>query len=224
MRRYLQLKIAMKNVTEVRSSSISTFTEIARENHQKFLVLESQLQEIKMKFIKSGEDTSEKEFELMKLEIEINKCVAIVIVFSALAVEAYIYDYAARNLSDAFAKNHLDKLDPISKWVIIPLLVTGSELPKDHRWFELINHLFQQRNKIVHEKSSSPPVEYEDAITYYKKLQVNSVQTYKAAGEAIELLDILPNEMRNIDPDEIGWIHSYLSSDPDNPFKLLEEK
>lgn len=224
MRRYLQLKIAMKNVTEVRSSSISTFTEIARENYRKLLTLESQQQEIKMKFIKSGEENTEKEFESMKLEFETEKCVAIVIVFSALAVEAYIYDYAARNLSDAFVKNHLDKLDPISKWVIIPLLVTGSELPKDHRWFELINELFQQRNKIVHEKSSSPPVEYEHAITYYKKLQVNSVQTYKAARDAIELLDILPNEMRKIDPDEIVWIHSYLSSDPDNPSKLLEEE
>ncbi len=64
----------------------------------------------------------------------------------------------------------------------------------------------------------------EDAISYFKRLQLNSELTYKTAREAIELLDILPNEMREIDPDEIGWIHSYLLSDPDNPFSLLEEK
>jgi hypothetical protein len=216
--------ILMKNVSGARNSGIGTFTKIVRESYQKLVALEVQQQDIKEKFIKPGVENVEREFELMGLNNEINKCVVLVIVFSAIAVEAYIYDYAARNLSDTFAKNYLDKLDPISKWVIIPRLVTGKELPRDHRWFELLNKLFLQRNKIVHEKSSSPPIKFEDALSYFKRLQLNSELTDKTAKEAIELLDILPNEMREIDPDEISWIHGYLLSDPDNPFTLLEEK
>ena len=209
----------MKNETQVRSSAIGIFTEIARENYQRILEIESPRKEIKERLARS-ETNDEKlfsEYELIKLESKANKCVSIVIVFSAIAIEAYIYDFAARNLSDAFVKNYLDKLDPISKWVIIPHLITGKELPRDHRWFELLNKLFQQRNRIVHQKPSSPTVN-EDMISYFKKLQENSDQTYATVREAIELLDILPNEMREIDPGEIVWISSYLAPNPDNLF------
>jgi hypothetical protein len=164
----------MKNVSGARNSGIGTFTEIVRESYKKLVALEAQQQEINEKLAKPGEENVERKLVSMNLENEINKCVVLVIVFSAIAVEAYIYDYAARNLSDTFVKNYLDKLDPISKWVIIPQLVTGKELSRDHRWFELLNKLFLQRNKIVHEKSSSPPVKFEDAISYFDRLQLNS--------------------------------------------------
>ena len=61
-----------------------------------------------------------------------NHCL-IAIVFAALAVEAYMYDYAARNLGEQFVASHLDRLDVVSKWVIIPRLVTGKGFPKGER-------------------------------------------------------------------------------------------
>ena len=190
----------MENWTGVRTSAIGFFSNIARENYHKLPVLESQKREINEEDVSSETIDEEKSFKVMKLEEETDKCVVLAIVFAAIAVEAYIYDYASRNFSDAFVKTYLDKLDPVSKWVIIPRLVTGKELPRDHRWFELLNNLFQQRNRIVHQKSSSPPGKIEDMIFYHKKLQQNSDQIYKTAREAIELLDILANEIREIDP------------------------
>jgi hypothetical protein len=212
----------MKNVTNVRSSAISTFTEIAREQYQKWLSIKSALQEIEKNAL-SGTDDKDKEFEILHLEGEANKCFTLVIVFSAIAVEAYIYDYASRNLSDTYVKNYLDKLDPVSKWGIIPRLITGKELPRDHRWFEILNKLIKQRNSIVHEKSSSPPVKFDDAREYFKKAHQHTAMIYETAGEAIELLDLLITEMKSFDPSEIGWIDGYFSSKSDNSFKLLEE-
>ncbi len=152
----------------------------------------------------------------MKLQEETEKLVIQVIVFSAIAIEAYIYDYGSRNLSDVFIKKYLDKLDPISKWVIIPKLVTGKELPRKHRWFELLTKLTRERNGIIHYKSSPPPTKFEDAIHYYDTMLSKSEQTSHAAGEAIELLNTLPNEMRAIDPGEFDWIDSYLAPKPDD--------
>jgi hypothetical protein len=205
------------NDVDVRVSAIGIYSEIAHENFQKLMRLEFQQQAIEAKITKI-ENEDEKSiiyYELNELEIEADKYVAIVIVFAAITVEAYIYDYAARNLSDGFVKNYLDKLDPVSKWVIIPQLVTGKGLPREHRWFELLKKLIKQRNDIIHHKSSSMLINLDNAIAYFKKLQGGSAQTYKTAREAIELLDILPNEMREIYPGEIGWIDS-LASKPDN--------
>ncbi len=47
------------------------------------------------------------------------------IVFAGMCLEAEAYDYAAIHLTDAYTTAHLDKLDLISKWVLIPKLITG---------------------------------------------------------------------------------------------------
>jgi hypothetical protein len=212
------MKTIMNDSDEMRISAISVFSNIARENFQNILGFESKQQEISEKSALSGGNDLEEVFIMSELEREVFKSVSIVIVFSAIAVESYIYDYAARNLSDAYVKKYLDKLDPISKWIIIPRLLTGKEMPRDHRWFELLNKLFQQRNRIVHQKSSSPPAKIEDMVSFYQSLKQNSDQTNNSAKEAIELLDILPNEIRGIDPCEYVWISINLAPNPDNLF------
>lgn len=138
-------------------------------------------------------------------------------------IEAYIHDYAFRNLSDDFIENYLDKLDPESKWVIIPRWLTGKELPRDQRWFEILNELIKQRNSLIHEKPSSSPIKFDDAIEYFKKAQSSTALIHNTAREAIELFDLLFSEMKSLDPSEIGWIDSYLAPNSDNPFRLLEE-
>jgi len=82
---------------------------------------------------------------------------AIVIVFAAMCLEAFIYDYAAYNFSGKFVKNYIDKLDLESKWVVIPQLVTGKRFDTDSEAFELLVKLVRYRNKLVHAKSKSRP-------------------------------------------------------------------
>lgn len=53
-----------------------------------------------------------------------------------------------------FVDSHLDKLDALSKWVVIPKIVTGKDFPKDGRAFDLLKQLIANRNYIVHSKAA----------------------------------------------------------------------
>lgn len=52
-----------------------------------------------------------------------------IIVFCAMSLEAAIYDYAAWHLGDTYVQSHLDKLDLLSKWLVVPRLITGRAIP-----------------------------------------------------------------------------------------------
>lgn len=73
--------------------------------------------------------------------------------FAAMCLEAFIYDYAATNFSDTYVKKYLDKLDLVSKWVLIPKLVLGKEFPRSGRAFAYIRSVKKERDKLVHSKS-----------------------------------------------------------------------
>jgi hypothetical protein len=77
-----------------------------------------------------------------------------VIVFAAMCVEAAIYDYAAWHLTDKYVQDRLDKLDVLSKWMVIPRLVTKRELSRSGQSYEKLKKLIQLRNELVHWKSS----------------------------------------------------------------------
>jgi hypothetical protein len=57
----------------------------------------------------------------------------ITVVFSTMAAEAAIYDYATEKMSASFVKKYLDRLDLVSKWVVIPQMATGREFPRDKK-------------------------------------------------------------------------------------------
>lgn len=55
------------------------------------------------------------------------------IVFAALCLEAAIFDYAAVHLGDAYVRDHLDKIDLLSKWVVVMRFVSDHEYQKGYR-------------------------------------------------------------------------------------------
>ena len=160
------------------------------------------------------------EFELMNIDIELAKLGSITIVFTMISVEAYIYDYAARHFTDSFVKKYIDKLDPISKWVIVPKLVTGKELSRGGEWFKLLKDLVRERNSIIHSKSSQPPSAAREARKYLKVIEEEHHRVIHKARNAIKLLDALATEIGNLDSEEAIWVESYLLK----PSTTLEEK
>src|SRR4051812_18937208 len=72
---------------------------------------------------------------------------SVTIVFAALTLEAMIHDFGAHYLGDQYVVDHLDRLDPVSKWVVFPRLVSGKEFPKDDAAFELLQATFRARNE-----------------------------------------------------------------------------
>ena len=75
------------------------------------------------------------------------------ITFSALCVEAYINHYAIENLSKNYFENYLDKLNTISKWIIIPRIITGKQIDSRTIAIKNLKRLIGLRHKLVHFKT-----------------------------------------------------------------------
>jgi len=91
------------------------------------------------------------------------------VIFAHMCLEAFIYDNAAHYFSDAYAKKYLDKLDFLSKWVLIPKLVIGREFPKESKAFEYLTKLNKYRNELVHPKSRAL-IDIENIKEFAKKI------------------------------------------------------
>lgn len=75
------------------------------------------------------------------------------IVFSAMSFEAAIYDFASVHLGDDYVRDHLDRLDVLSKWLVVLRFVAGVELPKGEAPYAALKSLVFERNRLVHAKS-----------------------------------------------------------------------
>lgn len=142
-------KIRMKDTSKFCRMNVGyPFWEISSKNYQKYIDLKKEYTQ-KCNF--------EDEFSVWEnRDINDQKTYAgcIAIVFAAIYIESEVYTYLASNLTDSFVKNHLDKLDPLSKWIVGVQVVTGKPFPKDGQAYELCKKLFSYRNRIVHHKSS----------------------------------------------------------------------
>ncbi|MEW5929772.1 MAG: hypothetical protein AB1941_20140 [Gemmatimonadota bacterium] len=98
-----------------------------------------------------------------QIEAERLECRILAVVTSALFLESYIFDYGARRESATFVDKYLDKLDPVSKWIIIPRLIAPPGMNREDEVFERLRRLFKLRNDLVHHKTkaaenfTSPP-------------------------------------------------------------------
>jgi hypothetical protein len=101
-------------------------------------------------------------WDLRKIENKINDSIIISVVFSAMTIESFINDYAARKLGDKFFEENIDRLQPISKLQIIAKFVFRKELNKSENMFYLLTKLFRTRNEYIHNKSK-------DGFSYFKK-------------------------------------------------------
>jgi|GEM_PF-1362001 len=178
----------------------------AKANREKLPELFDQLSKLK------GDDaTYFKMTQINPIQEEINSCSCIVVVLSALALEGYIYDYAARNLSDSFADD-IDKLDAVSKWLVIPQLVTGKKFPKDGKAFQLLKQLVSDRNYLAHPKSA-PHLVFDqknknwDVSGKAQHMREFSNSLFDKAQNAIKALDELALVMEKLDPNEFASFH-----------------
>ena len=105
------------------------------------------------------------------------------IVFSAMCFEAAIYDYAAWQLGDAYAQDHLEKLDVVAKWIVVPKLVCQVDIRKDRAPFARFKQLITARNRLVHHKSE--PLKFN-----------NTAQIERLEKENIKFVDDVHNAFR----------------------------
>jgi hypothetical protein len=183
------------------------YIDIAIPHFIAFKKSEDQLNVIeeKYKIIDSEEKLNAKLYERSKPREELIHSYIQTIIFSALAVEAYIYDFGASQINDEYVLNHLDKLGLLDKWVIIPRLIFNQDMDKSKKWFELLKKLIYTRNNFIHSKSKDwDPERWESDEKYRNKFNIVYNDKNILASDAIKLLDLLTREIDINDTNKIN--------------------
>ena len=129
---------------------------------------------------------------------EIGQLAIIVVVFSALTLEAYINHYGITRLSKNYFSNYLDKLDLVAKWIIIPKVVIGKQLDPGSMAMKDLNWLVTRRNKLVHYKSKKVDV---------KNIQSSDFLWYEDAARAVQAIKRITHVLTSIDSEaEMDWL------------------
>ena len=139
-----------------------------------------------------------KHLEIEPIEEERDQSCIIAVVFTAMYFEAFIYDYAASCLGDNYSKEHLDKLDFIAKWMVIPRLVTGKEISKSGQAYQALKQLHRDRNSLVHLKSREMNFNAEEMANFLAQREIEIQASVKNCRLALEQV---VEELLEIDPD-----------------------
>jgi hypothetical protein len=123
-------------------------------------------------------------------EQEMEECSAAAILMTHGAVEAYINDFAARELGER-VKDELDKLSPTGKWRVIPQLAKGYIFDTSSEPFFLLKELTKARNHLAHPKSrpGDPTL----------PRQPDELDLLDAARKAVKALALLKNVAEEFD-------------------------
>ncbi|HJT75713.1 MAG TPA: hypothetical protein VJ739_00775 [Gemmataceae bacterium] len=125
----------------------------------------------------------------------------VTITFSAFALEAHINEYGSRRLSATYFERFIDKLDTISKWMVIPRLVCGKEISRDSQPFQYLVELFRLRNKIVHPKAKD--VDLTELAGDKEPFGIREHNLlFEFVPDAIRALESLADEARRLDPSD----------------------
>lgn len=179
----------------------SQYFDIALEHYNEIKILQKELDEITRKSKEAGKSSSDEIVDLIARKNDrIGYLALIVVVFSALSIEAFINDYAIGRLSKNYFKKYLDKLDVFSKWIVIPRITTGTQLDPGSKTLQGLDWLTELRNNLVHYKS--------------KKIEIEEIQTTdflweSDAKRAVETVINLALELNNIDAQVyVGWVEN----------------
>lgn len=176
--------------------SYDFYAGIAREHYSKVISNSKELEELNNKIV--DEDTYYQHTEeCIKKENELQKNCIITITFSAMSLESFIYDYSASVLGDSYTSNYIDKLDVISKWVIVPKMITGKEIPRDERCFELLKQTIKLRNNFIHSKSKE--FNLEKAVAQLESSDIEQMVLH--AKDSVDVITKLAIEIDKIDPE-----------------------
>ena len=91
--------------------------------------------------------------EAIELETTLTNSSIVTVTFSAMALEAFFNDYAAKNLGDKFFYENFEILRPMGKLQLIAKFILSADVAKGTTLCNLVDSLFRERNNYVHSKS-----------------------------------------------------------------------
>jgi hypothetical protein len=124
----------------------------------------------------------------------------IVVVFTAIALECYIQNYATRKLGKKFCDKHIESMGHHTKWLLVPKLATGKTIPADHKAIALLKTLIAARNNVIHSKAVN--LDAERLNEQKERIVAHQQAVIDAALVAFRCVGELGSLLSNIDPDE----------------------
>lgn len=91
--------------------------------------------------------------EAVELRKTLTNSSIVTVTFSAMALEAFLNDYAATDLGDKFFYENFEILRPMGKLQLIAKFILNADLVKGTTLYNLVDSLFRERNNYVHSKS-----------------------------------------------------------------------
>ena len=136
---------------------------------------------------KSSDDFADK---VAEKNDRIGRLALVVVVFCATSLEAFINYYAIRRLSKNYLKTYLDKLDLLSKWIVIPRITTGTQLDAGVKAFQDLSWLINLRNKLVHYKARKVNIkELKDTDFLWSEDTKRAIETVKNVAQELKKID-----------------------------------
>ena len=142
-----------KKIEKIEWTHHEEYFKIALDHYKNIKKLKKEQDDIQEK-LKRKKNILDAEVDLLAEKNDaIGQHALVVIIFSALTLEAYINNYAINQLSRNYLTKYLDKIDLLSKWVVIPRIITGEQLNPGSKPVQDLSQLITLRNKLVHYKS-----------------------------------------------------------------------
>lgn len=172
---------------KIKFSNTSRYFEIAKAASQNVETLVKERSDE----IKKGEQINFQ--QLTNLANSIHNESIITIVFSTMTLEAYINEYGIENSSRSFFQHHLDNLNLISKYLLLPKLYNNPELVTSTKNFQNLKWLINLRNDLTHYKvkekkiediNMTTPIEQKDFI-----LEGHARKAIKTVEEIFNILE-----------------------------------
>ena len=185
--------IAYNAITmEVEFSYYEDFFHVALDTYKEIVKTQSEHDKLQRTITRPKKRTVSDDITDMLAEKNdrIGRLSLIVIIFCATSLEAYINHYAISRQSKNYFKAYLDKLDLLSKWVIIPGITTGVQLDAGSKALQDLSSLITLRNKLVHPKSRKVEI---------AKIKVSDFLWEEDARRAIETVKNVVKELSKID-------------------------
>ena len=148
------------------------------------------------------------QFQMLKEDYEELKCLKIMcveavilkqeicnhyvttITFAAMSMEAFLNDYAATRMGDAFFYDNFENLRPFAKLQLISKMLLHTTIDKGGKIYDLMNQLFRERNQLVHCKSKElVGMSEEELMNFQRFLETDKNAELWLASE-VERMDI----------------------------------
>ena len=175
---------------EIELNYYHDFFHVAVDTYREIERLEKEHNELQLNTSEAEKSTDDFVDRVAEKNDRIGLLTLVVVVFCATSLEAYINQYAINKLSKNYFKTYLDKLDLLSKWIVLPRIITGKQLDIGSKSVQELSWLISLRNKLVHYKSRKVNVE---------DLKTDDFLWSEDAKRAIDTVKNIAKELNKID-------------------------